>query len=144
VVKIDELSQNADFGGSAVSDDGAEMQFRQNLNAWTLLLFICALGCSHSPAQRPVVEAEPVWSVALSQHPLHSDTSSDFAATRRAVIVGNRVVVLVDLGQTAYVDGRPKSSYRLLSLDLASGAVLNHKTCQTLERLIFMQQMIIM
>jgi hypothetical protein len=110
-----------------LSDDGSEMQFCQNLKALTLLFFIGALGCSHSPAQRSVVEAEPVWSVALSQGPFHNDTSSDFAATRRAVIVGSRVVVLIDLGPTAYVAGRPKSNHRLLSLDLASGAVLNQQ-----------------
>ena len=110
-----------------MSDDDSNMPFCKLLNVLTLPFILGALGCSHSDAQPSVVDAEPVWSVVLSQNPVYSDTSSDFAASRRVVIVSDRVVVLIDLGSTTYVAGRPKGNYRLLSLDLSSGAVLNQQ-----------------
>jgi hypothetical protein len=103
------------------------MHYNELSKAVTLLSCIGALGCSRSPAKHSVAEVEPIWSVALSQSQPLGDTSSDFAATRRAVIVEGRVVVLIDVGPTVYVDDRPKSTFRLLSLDLASGRVVNQQ-----------------
>jgi len=94
-----------------------------------LALLIClgAVGCAPAPAQRSVPDAEEIWSVTLSGAASQGETSSDFAATRRAIIAGDRIVVVFETGPTVFVGNRPKSTYRLLSLDLKTGAVRNQR-----------------
>lgn len=50
-----------------------------------------------------------------------------FAITSHTVIAGDRVVVILDVGPLVFENGRPKSTYRLLSLDLNSGVVRNQQ-----------------
>jgi hypothetical protein len=91
------------------------------------LVCLGVLGCKPVPAQNPAPDAELVWSVTLENNASLGNTSSDFAASRRAVIAGDRVVVILDVGPLVFENGRPKSTYRLLSLDLNSGVVRNQQ-----------------
>jgi len=81
--------------------------------------------CSSSLADGPKIpEAQQVWSVVLAQNTSGlPNTSSSFAGTRRAVIVGDRVVVIVDVGPLKIEGARTKSTDRLFSLELATGNV---------------------
>jgi hypothetical protein len=94
-----------------------------------LIFLVClgGLGCKPSPAQDAVPDAELVWSVPLENNASLGNTSSDFAASRRAIVAGDRVVVIVDVGPLVFENGRPKSTYRLLSLDLNSGVIRNRQ-----------------
>jgi hypothetical protein len=93
-----------------------------------LVLLVClGLGCKPSPAPKPAPDAELIWSVTLENNAALGNTSSDFAALRRAVIVGGRIVVILDAGPVVFENGRPRSTYRLLSLDLDSGAIRNQQ-----------------
>ena len=102
---------------------------RRQTNQNTLALLAClgVLGCRHAYEQTSSREAKPIWSITLTQNVSPGDTNSDFAATRRAIIAGDRIDVVLDVGPTVFVDGRPKGTYRLLSLDLKSGKVMNQQ-----------------
>jgi hypothetical protein len=81
-----------------------------------LLICLGAMCCAPSSAQHSVPNAEEIWSVTLNGGASQGETSSDFAATRSAIIAGDRIVVVFEIGPTVFVGNRPKSTYRLLSL----------------------------
>ena len=91
------------------------------------LVCLGVLGCKPSPAQNPAPDAELVWSVTLEKNASLGSTSSDFAASRRAVFAGDRVVVMLDVGPLVFENGRPKRTNRLLSFHLYSGVVRNQQ-----------------
>ncbi len=87
---------------------------------WTYCsLLICAVGliassCASRQRFHGVPIAEPIWSVVLDPDASEiSNTGSVFESTRRVVIVGDRVVALVE----------GVNRYRLFSLKLDSGAI---------------------
>jgi hypothetical protein len=91
------------------------------------LICLGVTGCARPAAQRLVAEIQPLWSVSLNDNPSLGETSSSFEATRRAVIAGDRIVVVFQTGPMVYVENRPKGTYRLLSLDLKSGKIMNQQ-----------------
>lgn len=81
-----------------------------------------ALGRATAP------QAERIWSVALDAGaPPVLPTEAAFAGTRSAVIVADRAVALFKTGFEVSHGGRPVSTYRLVSLDLKTGAAKGQK-----------------
>lgn len=71
-------------------------------------------------------EPHPIWSVTLQKEVWQAmNTGSEYDATRQMVFAGNRLVVTFDTGAAGYEKNWPMSRYRLVSLDLASGAIAN-------------------
>jgi hypothetical protein len=80
----------------------------------------------HAPAEPP--EAEKVWSVALEKNAWQGmNTDSEYESRRQVIFAGNRLIVSFDAGSAAYQNQQPMSNYRLLSLDVQTGAVKNSK-----------------
>lgn len=104
-----------------------KVDYSANQSVLVLLFCLAVLGCRPSPVLNRAPDAELIWSVTLDNNASIGNTSSDFAATRRAVMADDRIVVVFDVGPVVFEGGRPKSVYRLLSLDLKSGAVRNER-----------------
>ncbi len=82
-------------------------------------------------ARATAPEAERLWTVALDPDaPPVLPTEAAFAGTRSAVLVGDRAVALFKTGFDVSDGGRPLSTYRLVSLDLKTGAVKDQKEIQ--------------
>jgi hypothetical protein len=82
-------------------------------------------------ARATAPQAERIWSVGLDQDaPPVLLTEAAFAGTRSAVIVADRVVALIKTGFEVSHGGRPVSTYRLVSLELKTGAVKGQKEIQ--------------
>lgn len=73
-------------------------------------------------------EAQVVWSIMLPNEDfLGMNTASQYLAQRQVIIVGDRVVVAYEASRAPYEEKQPMSRYRLVSLDLRTGAVKNSK-----------------
>jgi len=71
-------------------------------------------------------ESRQIWSVMLQKQIWQAmNTGSDYNATRQMVFAKNRLVVIFDAGEVGYQGKWPMSRYRIESLDLASGALVN-------------------
>ncbi|MGH9739835.1 MAG: hypothetical protein ACRD4X_14800 [Candidatus Acidiferrales bacterium] len=93
-----------------------------------LLLLALPFWVAFAIAMPDPPQAQLLWSVHLENHDaLGMNTSSEYGSQRQVVIVGDRVVVAYDIGSTWYEDRKPMSSYRLVSLDLHTGATKNSK-----------------
>jgi hypothetical protein len=77
-------------------------------------------------AQKLPLEPRKVWSVVLQEGTWQAmNTGSEFEATRQVAFAGDRVVVVFDAGNAPYQNKQPMSRYRVLSLDKATGVVMN-------------------
>lgn len=79
-----------------------------------------------APPEPP--EAQQLWSVVLQKSSWQGmNTGSAYNARRQVIFAGDRLLASFDAGSAPYEGKRPMSNYRLLSLDLQTGAVLNSK-----------------
>jgi len=79
---------------------------------------------AESPKQPPT--ARRLWSIVLQKGTWEAmNTGSPFAATRQVVLSMERVVAVFDAGFPRYVENKPVSTYRLLSMDLKTGRIEN-------------------
>jgi hypothetical protein len=75
-------------------------------------------------AQRLPSQPQKVWSVVLQPKTWQAmNTGSEYGATRQLIFAGDRVVVVFDAGMAPYQGNQPMSTYRLLSLDQATGVI---------------------
>ena len=79
----------------------------------------------------PVPPAELLWSVVLEKDPPAGLlTDSEFASQRSAVLTTNRVIAIFEVSSEVSHGGRPVSTYRLMTLDRATGEVKGQKDLQ--------------
>jgi hypothetical protein len=77
-------------------------------------------------AQKLPPEPRKVWSAVLQKETWQAmNTGSEYAATRQMVFAGDRLVVVFDSKMPFYEGKQPMSTYRVLSLDQATGTVRN-------------------
>lgn len=77
-------------------------------------------------AEPEAPEAQKLWSVALQENAWQGmNTGSAYNSRRQVVFVGSRLLVSFDAGSAPYKGTQPMSNYRLLSLDVQTGATLN-------------------
>lgn len=92
-----------------------------------LLLFVPSI-VALSRRTRTIQQPKELWSTTLRQEQWQSmNTSSEYSATRQVVFAGDRVIAVFDAGfepSQPSKDKWPVSSYRLISLDLKTGAKL--------------------
>jgi hypothetical protein len=82
-------------------------------------------------ARATASQAERIWSVALDADALPVlPTEAAFAGTRSAAIFADRADALFKTSSEVSHGGRPVSTYRLVSLDLKTGAVKGQKEIQ--------------
>lgn len=96
-----------------------------------LLLFGPSIA-SLSHSTRTVAQPKELWSTTLQQEQWQRmNTGSEYGATRQVAFAGDRVIAVFDAGfgpsQTSK-DKWPISAYRLISLDLKTGAKLKEIT----------------
>jgi hypothetical protein len=79
-----------------------------------------------APPEPP--SAQKLWSVVLQRKAWQGmNTGSAFNSRRQVVFAGERLVVSFDSGPAPYEGKQPMSNFRLLSLDVQTGSVLNSK-----------------
>jgi hypothetical protein len=84
------------------------------------------ISCFRLPPEPP--DAQKVWSVALQEDAWPGmNTGSTFDSRRQIVIAGDRLLVSFDAGSAPYEGTQPMSNYRLLSLNLETGAIVNSR-----------------
>ena len=91
-----------------------------------LLTVPCWIALSLSPGEPP--EAQRLWSTVLQRSFWQGmNTGSAYNARRQVVFAGDRLLVSFDAGSAPDDGKQPMSNYRLLSLDLLTGTVVNLK-----------------
>jgi multisubunit Na+/H+ antiporter MnhC subunit len=91
------------------------------------MLLLAAPYCfafAQAPPQPP--EARKLWTVTLQKQTWQGmNTGSAYNSRRQVVFAGDRLLVSFDSGSAPYEGQQPMARYRLLSLDLKNGAILN-------------------
>ena len=102
------------------------------VNSIAILLLLGPSIVALSRSTRTVPQPKELWSTTLQQEQWQSiNTGSEYAATRQLACVGDRVIAVFDAGFGPYEPSRdkwPVSAYRLISLDLKTGAKLKEIT----------------
>ena len=105
---------------------GPKIHFLANVATLVLLTLPCWISLAVAPPQPPT--ARKLWSATLQKtYGAYVNTMDSYGAGRHAVFAGERILVVFDAGFANYVDNRPVSKFRLLSLDAKSGLVRNSR-----------------
>ena len=103
----------------------AHIHFTTNVAAFGLLTMPCWILLVASIPQPPL--ARKIWSVSVQKGIWQAMNTSSFSATRQLVFVDDRILLVFDAGLAGYQGKEPMSNYRLVSLDLGTGAVKDEK-----------------
>ncbi|HTQ85536.1 MAG TPA: hypothetical protein VMI93_04940 [Candidatus Solibacter sp.] len=88
--------------------------------ALVLVLPFCV---TFAAAPRDPPDAKRLWSTSLDPNPWQSmNTGSSYGSTRQAVFAGDRILAVFDSGSAPYEGKEPMARYRLVSLELQTGA----------------------
>jgi hypothetical protein len=102
------------------------------VNSIAILLLFAPSIVALSRRTRTIEQPKELWSTTLQQEQWQSmNTGSEYSATRQVVFAGNRVIAVFDAGFGTSQPSRdkwPVSAYRLVSLDLKTGAKLKEIT----------------
>jgi hypothetical protein len=97
-------------------------------NAVTLVILTVPCWMAFIAAPKLPPNARRLWSTVLQKGTWQAmNTGSEFAATRQVAFAGDRVLAIFDAGSAPYVGKQPMSKYRLLSLDVKTGAIKNSR-----------------
>ena len=102
------------------------------VNSIAILLLFAPSIIALSSRTRTIPQPKELWSTTLQKEQWQSmNTGSEYSATRQIAFAGDRVIAVFDAGfepsQTSK-DKWPVSAYRLISLDLKTGAKLKEIT----------------
>jgi len=102
------------------------------VNSIAILLLFGPSIVALSRRARTVPQPKELWSATLQQEQWQSmNTGSEYAATRQIAFAGDRVIAVFDAGfapSQPFKDKWPVATYRLISLDLKTGAKLKEIT----------------
>lgn len=102
------------------------------VNSIAILLLFGPSIVALSRRTRTIPQPEELWSTTLQQEQWQSmNTGSEYSATRQVAFAGDRVIAVFDAGfepSRPSKDKWPVSAYRLISLDLKTGAKLKEIT----------------
>jgi hypothetical protein len=102
------------------------------VNSIAILLLFGPSIAALSRSTRTVAQPKELWSTTLQQEQWQSmNTGSEYAATRQVAFAGDRVIAVFNSGfepSQPSKDKWPVSAYRLISLDLKTGAKLKEIT----------------
>jgi hypothetical protein len=102
------------------------------VNSIAILLLFGPSIVALSRRTRTVPQPKELWSATLQQEQWQSmNTGSEYAATRQVAFAGDRVIAVFDAGFAPFQPAKdkwPVSTYRLISMDLKTGAKLREIT----------------